>query len=307
VDYDAIIIGGGPAGLSAGIHLSRAKNRVLLLDKESFGGQPMNIEWIEDAPGSEGPVAGAMFASAMVEDAQKCGVQLELGEVVEIESYSGCKSVRCADGRGYTSSVVVVAGGLHPRKLGVTGEEQFANKGVIHCALCDAGLYAGQAVAVCGGGHAGLTEALYFAKHAAKVYLIERQPQLSAPMPLQKRAFENPVLEVRSGTKVIEILGDKFVTGVRIQSAENGQSELLAVSGVLARVGFDPATDYLEGVLELDDQGAVMTNETMETDVPGIVVAGDIRSGAPRRVATAVSDGIAAAICAERMLQTAHE
>lgn len=304
MDYDAIIIGGGPAGLAAGIHLSRAKKRVLLLDKESFGGQPMNIEWIEDAPGSYGPVAGAMFASAMVDEAQRCGVEMDLGEVVEIESYSGCKSVRCADGRGYTSSVVVLAGGLHPRTLGVFGEEQFANKGVIHCALCDAGLYAGQAVAVCGGGYAGLTEALYLAKHATKVYLIEIQPQLSAPMPLQTRAFENPVLEVRSRTKVLEILGDKFVTGVRVHNAESGQSEVLAVSGVLVRVGFDPATDYLEGVLSLDDRGAVISNEKMETDVPGIVVAGDIRNGSPRKVAAAVSDGIAAAMAAQRWLQT---
>lgn len=306
VDYDAIIVGGGPAGLAAGIHLSQAGNRVLLLEKESFGGQMMNLEWVEDAPGSEAPVAGAMFASRMVDEAGKCGVQMELGEVVEIESYTECKSVRCADGRGYTSAVVIVAGGLNPRKLGVPGEDHFLHKGVIHCALCDAGLYAGQAVAVCGGGYAGLTEALYLAKHASKVYLIEAQPRLSAPLPLQERAFANPRLDIRCAAKVLEITGDKFVTGVRIQDAASGQNELLAVSGVLARVGFDPATDYLQAVLSLDDLGAVMANERMETDVAGIVVAGDIRSGSPRKVAAALSDGKTAAICAQRLLRTAQ-
>ncbi|OGA18321.1 MAG: hypothetical protein A3H32_12925 [Betaproteobacteria bacterium RIFCSPLOWO2_02_FULL_63_19] len=304
MDYDAIIVGGGPAGLAAGIHLSRARNRVLLLDRESFGGQIMNVEWVEDAPGSEVPVAGAMFASRMVDEAEKCGVQMELGEVVEIESYSECKSVRCADGRGYTSAVVIVAGGLNPRKLGVPGEDHFLHKGVIHCALCDAGLYAGQAVAVCGGGYAGLTEALYLAKHASKVYLLEAQPRLSAPVPLQERAVANPRLEIRCEATVLEIAGDKFVTGVRIRNAASGQSELLAVSGVLARVGFEPATGYLEGVLSLDDRGAVIASEQMETDVPGIVVAGDTRSGSPRTVAAAVSDGTTAAKCARRLLQT---
>ena len=177
-------LGAGPAGLSAGTHLSQAKYRVLLLDRESFGGQIMNVEWIEDFPGSAAPVSGAMLASGMVNEAEQCGVHMEPGEVVEIESYSGCKSVRCADGRAYTSSVVIVAGGLRPRKLGVPGEDRFQGKGMIHCTLCDAGLYAGQAVAVCGGGHAGIIEALYLANHASKVHVIEAQPGLSAPTPV---------------------------------------------------------------------------------------------------------------------------
>jgi len=304
VDYDAIIVGAGPAGLSAGTHLTQAKYRVLLLDKESFGGQIMNVEWIEDSPGSAAPVSGAVLASGMVNAAEQCGVHMELGEVVEIESYSGCKSVRCADGRAYTSSVVIVAGGLRARKLGVPGEDRFQGKGVIHCTLCDAGLYAGQAVAVCGGGNAGIIEALYFANHASRVHVIEAQPGLSAPTLLQERAYANPRLDIRCGAKVVEIVGDEFVTGVQVQNAATGRKELLNVAGVLARVGFHPATDYLEGMLSLDDRGGIVVNHRFETDVSGIMAAGDIRSESLRKVAAAVSDGKTAAMSAQRLLQS---
>lgn len=304
MDYDAIIVGAGPAGLSAGIQLSQAKYRVLVLEKESFGGQIMNVEWIEDFPGSAQRVAGAVLGSGMVNRAEQCGVHMELGEVVEIESYSGCKSVRCTDARAYTSSVVIVAGGLRARKLGVPGQDRFQGKGVIHCTLCDAGLYAGQAVAVCGGGHAGIIEALYLANHASKVHVIEAQPGLSAPTPLQERAYANSKLEIRCGEKVVEIAGDEFVTGVQVQNATTGAKEFLNVSGVLPRVGFDPATDYLQGMLSLDERGGIVVNQHAETDVSGIMAAGDIRSESLRKVAAAVSDGKAAAMSAQRLLQS---
>jgi thioredoxin reductase (NADPH) len=305
VDYDAIIVGGGPAGLSAGTHLSQAKYRVLLLDKESFGGQIMNVEWIGDFPGSAAPVSGAVLASGMVNEAAKCGVHMELGEVVEIESYSGCKSVRCADGRAYTSAVVIVAGGLRPKKLGVPGEDRLQGKGMIHCTMCDAGLYAGEAVAVCGGGYAGLIEAMYLANHASKVHLIEAQPGLTAPAHLQQRAHANTRLDIRCAATVVEIVGDDVVTGVQVQDAATGSKELLNVSGVLVRVGFDPATDYLEGTLSLDERGGVVVDDRSETDVAGIMAAGDIRSESPRSVAAAVSDGKTAAMSAQRFLDAA--
>jgi len=307
VDYDAIIVGGGPAGLSAGTQLSQAKYRVLLLDKESFGGQIMNVEWIEDFPEPAKRVAGAMLGSWMVNEAEQRGAHMKLGEVVEIESYSGCKSVRCADGRAFTSSVVIVAGGLRARKLAVPGEDRFEGKGMIHCATCDAGLYAGQPVAVCGGGHAGIIEALYFANHASKVHVIEARPGLSASAGLQARACANSKLEIRCGERVVEILGDEFVTGVQVQNGATGGKELLSVSGVLARVGFDPATDYLEGMLSLDDRGGIVVNDRCETRVSGILAAGDIRSESPRNVAAAVSDGKTAAMSAQRFLQSLEQ
>ncbi len=300
MDYDAIIVGGGPAGLTAGIELARARHRVLLLDRESFGGQAINVEWIEDYPVPGERVPGPRFAGALVEEAGELGVDMELGEVVEIESYSGCRSVRCADGKAYTATVVILAGGLRPRQLGVPGEQKFQGKGVIHCAFCDAGLYADKVVAVCGGGDAGLIEAAYLAKHAAKVYVIESQAALTAAKALQQQARANPKLEIRCAAKPVEISGGEFVTALQLEDG-SGRKAQLDVYGVLARVGFDPATGYL-GEVPLDERGYVEVNDELESGIPGILAAGDIRSGSSRGVAAAVKDGKAAAASALRLL-----
>src|ERR1017187_4652882 len=257
MDYDAIVIGGGPAGLSAGIELAQAKYRVLLLEKESFGGPIINVEWINGYPHPGEKVAGAMLASEMVKQAEQSGVEMELAEVVEIEPYSGCISVACADGKAYTSVVVICAGGLHSKKLGVPGEETFQGKGMIHCALCDAGLYRDQVVAVCGGGDAGLIEAMYLARFASKVFVIEAKAQLAAKPELQARALADGKLEIRRSEKPVEIIGNQGVTGLVVESAATGKRETLDVYGVLVHVGYVPATGYLEGVLALDDSGRI--------------------------------------------------
>lgn len=304
MDYDAIVIGGGPAGLSAGIELAQAKYRVLLLEKESFGGPIINVEWINGYPRPGEKMAGAMLASEMVKQAEQSGVEMELAEVVEIEPYSGCISVVCADGKAYTSSVVIQAGGLHSRKLDVPGEEKFQGKGMIHCAMCDAGLYRDQVVAVCGGGDAGLVEAMYLARFASKVFVIEAEVQLAAKPELQARALADAKLAIRHGEKPVEIIGDQGVTGLVVESAATGKRETLGVYGVLVHVGYVPTTGYLEGVLALDDSGRIAVNEQFATDVPGAFAAGDIRRGSPRQVAAAVADGKAAARGAQKILET---
>ena len=304
MDYDAIVIGGGPAGLTAGMELARAKYRVLLLEKESFGGPIINVEWINGYPRPGEKVAGAMLASEMVKQAEQSGMEMELAEVVEIEPYSGCISVACADGRAYTSSVLIQAGGLQSKKLGVPGEETYRSKGMIHCAMCDAGLYRDQVVAVCGGGDAGLIEAMYLARFASKVYVIEAAAQLAAKPVLQARALADAKLAIRHGEKPVEIIGDEGVTGLVLESAATGKRETLDVYGVLVHVGYVPATGYLEGVLALDDSGRIAVNEQFATDVPGAFAAGDIRSGSPRQVAAAVADGKAAARGAQKILET---
>ncbi len=304
MDYDAIVIGGGPTGLSAGIDLAQAKYRVLLLEKESFGGPIINIEWINGYPRPGEKVAGAMLASELVKQAEHAGVELELAEVVEIEPYSGCISVSCADGKAYTSSVVIQAGGLHSKKLGVPGEEEFQGKGMIHCAMCDAGLYRDQVVAVCGGGDAGLIEAMYLARFASKVFVIEAGAQLAAKPVIQARALADAKLEIRYREKPVEIIGNQGVTGLVVENAATGKRETLDVYGVLVHVGYAPATAYLEGILALDDSGRVAVNGQFATDVPGAFAAGDIRSGSPRQVAAAVADGKAAARSAQSILET---
>jgi thioredoxin reductase (NADPH) len=304
MDYDAIVIGGGPAGLSAGTALAQAKYRVLLLEKESFGGPIINVEWINGYPRPGEKLAGAMLASELVKQAEQSGVEMELAEVVEIEPYSGCISIACADGRAYTSSVVIQAGGLHSKKLGVPGEEEFQGKGMIHCALCDAGLYRDRVVAVCGGGDAGLIEALYLANFAAKVVVVEAQAKLSARPVLQQRALAHARLEIRRGQRPVEIIGDKGVSGLVVENTATGNRETLDVYGVLVHVGYAPSTGFVEGVLALDDSGHIAVDEQFATDVSGAFAAGDIRSGSPRQVAAAVADGTAAAEAAKKVLDS---
>lgn len=302
-DYDAIIIGGGPAGLTAGIYLGRGRLRVLLLESEAFGGQVKNVEWIENYPGFAEGVSGPRLASEMINQAMRWGVQLELREVLEVESFSSCKSVICTGGRGYTAAVIIIAGGSRPKKLGVPGEDTFLGKGVIHCALCDGDQFKENVVAVCGGGDAGVTEAMYLANLASKVILIEAQPSLTATAVLQERAHANPRLEIRCEEQVAAIRGDERVRAIDVTNVETGTRETLNVDGVLVHVGIEPSTGYLQDVLPLDAHGQILVNNRLETEVSGIIAAGDIRGGSPRQVAAAVGDGAAAAIAAQRLLQ----
>jgi len=285
------------------LYLSRGNWRTILLDKESFGGYIKNIELIENYPGFADGVSGAQLATEMVNQATKYGLQLKQAEVTGIEIFSSARWVTCADGTGYTTAVVIIAGGSMPKKLGVPGEEELRGRGVISCAFCDGGEFVDRVVAVCGGGDSGITEALYLAKLASKVIVVEAMPQLNATAILQDRVNENPNLEVHLGVKVEAIAGDDHVEAIELIEEGNGKKETLKVDGVLVHIGLDPNTDYLEGIVPLDSQGQIVVNEWMETEVPGIFAAGDIRSGSPRQVVTAVGDGAAAAMAAQRFLQ----
>jgi thioredoxin reductase (NADPH) len=186
-DWDVVIIGGGPAGLTAGLYLCRAKRRTLLLDKDTAGGYIRNIELIENYPGFADGVAGAELASRMVTQATKFGLQIESAEVTCIELFSSTRYVACAGGQGFTTGIIIIAGGSKNKKLGIPGEAELSGKGVFECAFCDGGHYADKVVAVCGGGDAGVTEALYMAKIASKVILIEAMPALTATAVLQDK------------------------------------------------------------------------------------------------------------------------
>lgn len=303
-DCDAVIVGGGPAGLTAGLYLCRGKRRTMLIEKESFGGTILNVAWIENYPGFPDGVSGAELSSKMKNQAVKYGLQLTTGEVVGIELFSGCRCVTCADGKSYTTSAVIIAAGCRHKKLGVPGEKEFREKGVFKCALCDGGHFANRVVAVCGGGDSGVTEALYMTKLASRVILIEALPSLTASAILQERAKENPKLEIRCGIKVEAIVGNGHVEGIVVGEAGSGHKATLKVDGVLVHAGIEPNTDYLDGVVSLDDQKQIIVNDRMETDVPFILAAGDIRSRSTRQVVTAVGDGATAAVTAEKLLQS---
>ncbi|HVN97354.1 MAG TPA: FAD-dependent oxidoreductase [Syntrophorhabdaceae bacterium] len=303
LDYDVIIVGGGPAGLTAGIYLGRAKYRVLLLEKEQFGGQLKNVERIENYPGFAEGIGGPQLAAAMVDQAIRCGVELEQGEVTGIESFTSCRSVFCANGKSFTSLAIILAGGSHSKPLAVPGEQAFQRKGIIHCALCDGGQFADGVVAVCGGGDAGVTEALYLTKLASRVIIIEALPGLTATAVLQKRARANPKIEIRCGERVREIKGGQSVGEIVVTHHETGKEQSLAVDGVLVHVGIEPNTEYLDGTVPLDERGQILVGSQLETELSYVYAAGDIRAGSPWQVASAVGDGATAAIALQRMLQ----
>jgi thioredoxin reductase (NADPH) len=302
-DWDVVIIGGGPAGLTAGLYLSRARRRALLLDKDGFGGYIRNVELIENYPGFADGVFGPQLALEMVKQAEKYGLNMEPAEVTSLEIFSGTRWVACAKGQGYTTNIVIIAGGSRHKKLGVPGEAEFAGKGVFNCAFCDGGNYADQVVVVCGGGDSGLTEALYMAKIASRVILVEAMPELTGTAVLQERALSNPKLEIRCGVRVEAITGDDRVEALECLDTVSQKKETIKVDGVLVQIGLDPNTEYLDGIIPLDSQGQIIVNEGMETEASHVFAAGDIRSGSPRQVVTAVGDGAIAAISAERLLQ----
>jgi thioredoxin reductase (NADPH) len=306
-DYDAVIIGGGPAGLTAGLYLSRANWKTLLLEKENFGGYIMNIDMIENYPGFPEGVSGAVLGSQMADQAAKFGLKMEMAEVTGLEIFSSSKWVSCSGGNGFTADAIIISGGSHLKKLGVPGEEKLRGKGVISCALCDGGEFANKVIAVCGGGDAGVTEALYLSKIASKVHLVEFMPKLTATSILQDRVASNPKIKVHCGIKVEAVLGEDHVSGLEIRESGNDKTEVLPVEGLLVHIGLDPNTGYLDGIVPLDGQRKIAVGNKMETELSGVFSAGDIRSGSPGQVCTAVGDGGTAAISAIRYLQTLNK
>ncbi len=302
-DYDVVIIGGGPAGLAAGLYLSRAGRSTILLEKGNFGGQIKNVEWIENYPGFADGISGPQLASEMVTQATKYGVTLKKAEVIGIDLYKSARWVKCTDGEGYTTSIVLIAAGAHPKKLGIPGEDELSGKGVFTCALCDGGQFADKVVAVCGGGDSGITEALYMTRLASKVVLIEAMPALTASTVLQERASSNPKLDIRCGMKVEAILGDQRVEAVELTGTEAAARQTLEIDGILVHVGLEPNTDYLKDIVSLDELGRIKVDEKMETSTQYILSAGDIRSGSHNQIVTAVGDGATAALSAERLLR----
>jgi len=301
-EWDAIIIGGGPAGLAAGIYLGRAKWRTLLLEQSIYGGYVNNIEVIENYPGFSAGIAGPLLGSKMAEQARKYGVKMKKGAVTLLRNFPNSRWIKCQDGSNYTAAAVIIAGGSAHRKLGVPGEEELLHKGVFSCALCDGDQYTGRLVAVVGGGDAGVSEALYLAKMASHVFLLEAMPRLTATAVLQQRLKSDPKIEIHCGAKVKAITGSNHVECLEYTGAD-GQAGSCKVDGVLIDIGLEPNTKYLKDVVALDVQRRIVVNDFMETEVPGIFAAGDIRSGSAGQVVSAVGDGAAAGISAQKFLQ----
>jgi thioredoxin reductase (NADPH) len=297
--YDVVIIGGGPAGLTAGLYAGRARLRTLILDQGLPGGQLLNTERIEDYPGFEA-IDGRDLAKRLESQARKFGVDIKMSEVLEVAADGERKRVVTAD-ETYVAGAVIVAAGGKPRKLDVPGEAELAGRGVSYCAICDGPFFQDQTIVVVGGGNTAVEEADYLTRFAKKVYIIHRRREFSAQRVAQERALGNPKIEVLWNTVVTAILGEQGVRAVRLKSVDGGAERELAAEGVFIFIGFTP--NRIKEHARHDVLGFFLTDERMETSIPGIFAVGDIRAQPVRQVTNAVADGTVAAIMAQKHVE----
>ncbi len=296
---DLLIIGGGVAGLSAGIYAARGKADVLLVEKGSPGSQAATTDSIENYPGFPDGVDGPGLIEKMKRQAMRFGLRILTDTVKSVDLRDRVFVAELND-RCIAARSVIVATGANPRKLGVKGENTLA--GVSYCATCDGALFEGAKVAVVGGGDAAVEEALYLTRFASKVYIIHRRDTLRAAAVISKRALENGRIEIVWNTVVKEIEGKEVVDGLVVQNVATGMISKIAVEGLFIYVGTVPNSEVVKRLVNVNDQGYIITDEDMRTSIPGIFAAGDVRRKSLRQVVTAASDGAVAAVSAEKYL-----
>jgi thioredoxin reductase (NADPH) len=300
-EYDVVIIGSGPAGLTAGIYCGRAKLNTVILEKGNPGGSIINADLVENFPGFPQGISGANLSADMMTQAMQLGVRIEFTEVTSINLVEDFKMVSTT-GHILSAKAVIIASGGRYKKLGIPGEEEFNGRGVSYCAMCDGTQFADKDVAVVGGGEGGLSEGLYLTRIASKVTIIEITPRLNAPRVLQERAKANSKIDILCSTKVKAISEVKGAKNLRIENIATGGESDLKVEGAFIAIGLEPDVEYLHGLVELDNKNFIKVTSNMETDVPGVFAAGDIRSGSARQAITAAADGAVATLSAERFI-----
>jgi thioredoxin reductase (NADPH) len=301
--YDIIIIGAGPAGLAAGLYAARARRSTVIFERKVTGGQIALTADVENYPGRDN-INGFDLADAMHKQAEKYGMQTVAADVTGIDQDGappkvGIHIVHTSEG-DYRAKAVIVTGGADYNKLGVPGEERLTGFGVSYCATCDGAFFRDKHVGVVGGGDAAMDEGLFLTRYVSKVTVLHRRDELRASAILQERAFADPKIEFSWNTVVEEILGEKHVTGVRVRDVVTDATRVLEVSAVFVFIGLTPNTDYLRGKLRMDGGGHIFVNEWMETEIPGLYAAGDVRANSARQVVTAAGDGATAAIRADQ-------
>jgi len=299
--YDVVIIGGGPAGLTAGIYAGRAQLKTVIVEKGLPGGQIAQTDEVENYPGFPEGISGPELASRMVRQAEKFGARIVMDEVLGLEKAAGGYLVRGYE-RNYRARAVIVATGANPRRLGVPGEDKFYGRGVSTCATCDGFFYRDKEVVVVGGGDAAVEEGIFLTKFARKVTLVHRRDELRANKVAQKRAFQNPKMHFLFSHVVTEILGEDQVTGVRLKNLKTGEEYVYPTDGVFVFIGHEPNTAFLKGVVELRPDGYIAVRDEVFTSEPGIFAAGDVADPIYRQLTTSVGAGTRAAMMAERYL-----
>ena len=300
--YDVVIVGGGAAGLTAGLYASRAGLKSTLLERLMSGGQVVNAEKIENFPGFPDGISGAEFGPLLQDQAMKYGLELQLTEVMKLRQQDPYWILETYDGE-ILAKAVIIAGGSTLRKLGVTGEEELHGAGVSYCATCDGAFFIDQVVGVVGGGDSALDEAMVLTEFASKVIVFHRRDQLRGQKVLQDRALANPKIEFRWNTTVDAILGEAEVEGVSVTDVTSGETSRVDLSGVFIYVGLDPNSQYLQDILPLDNAGHVPTDTWMRTPMPGLFASGDIRQNSAAQLVSAAGDGATAAIAAQRYIE----
>jgi thioredoxin reductase (NADPH) len=300
-DYEIIIVGGGPAGLTAGIYAARARRRTLLLEKHGTGGQ-MALTWeVENYPGVE-KISGYELGQRMEQQARSFGLEIRNLEVTGIATAGGLHRLSTPEGEMASRTGIVASGSRHNR-LGVPGEAELTGRGVSYCATCDGAFYQGVPVALVGGGDTALEEALFLTRYASRVYLIHRRREFRGTKLLQERIAAEPKIEPVLDTVVERIEGEAAVTGLALKDVRSGATSRIAVEGAFIFVGTSPNTDFLRGFLPLDEKGFIATTPNLETAVPGVFAAGDVRAKVLRQISTAVGEGALAATMADHHLE----
>ncbi|HXZ30265.1 MAG TPA: thioredoxin-disulfide reductase [Dehalococcoidia bacterium] len=299
--YQVVIIGGGPAGLSAGLYCSRSRFNTVLIEQGIIGGQITNAERVENYPGFPKGISGIELGRLIHEQATSYGLKTLLAEVTLVVPDRNRNVIKSSEG-DFIAESVIIASGSQFRKLAVPGEDRYVGKGVSYCATCDAPLFKGKTVAVVGGGDSAVSEALYLSKFASSVKVIHRRSQLRASKIFEERATAEPNIEFIWDTVVTQIEGDGAVKQLRLKNTRNDRISILELAGVFVAIGSKPNSAQWRELLALDEEGYIITDELMGTKIPGIFAAGDVRHNSARQAITAAGDGATAAISAARFL-----
>ena len=300
-NYDLVIIGAGPAGLTAGMYAARARMNVLLLEKAVPGGQILVTDWIENYPGFPEGISGFDLSEKMRIQAEEMGLKIEIAEVHSLNLSKELKEIVLKD-RSIITKSLIIASGASPKNLGI-GEDKFIGKGVSFCATCDAPFFKGKTVVAIGGGDTAVQEAIFLTKFAKKVYLIHRRDELRAAKILQERAFENNKIEIVWDSVATSVEGFFGVESVKIKNVKTLEEKIIKADGCFIWVGILPNASFLNDAVETDEFGFILADIKMQTSVPGVYAAGDVRDTPLRQISTAVGDAAIAALSAEHFIE----
>lgn len=306
LSFDTVILGGGPAGFSAGLYAARGELSTAIVDVNMLGGQPSNYLELENYPGFV-CIGGYELMEKFEEHADKFGInKFPMQEILSVDLISNPKVIKTKEYE-FNAKTVIIATGAKPMKLGVKGEKEFVGRGVSYCAVCDGAFYKDKVVAVVGGGNAAVEEAIYLTRFASKVYLIHRRDELRADKIVQCRAFENPKLEFVFDSVVKEIVGEDCVKSLVLENVKSKESSNLFVDGVFPYIGISPNVDNFSGQITQDSRGFILTDDTMKTSIDGVFAVGDVRVTPLRQVITAAADGAISAVYASRYIEAQKE